>query len=130
MFTSGLKTAAFDRNNQGLEFKMSDMDNTNGAVGPGGMGPSGFATYQPTEKNISGKSKTRPKSLTEVAHIIYKMSGASDAALSDSGGSDIAPGTVDQLKYTSQSGPTLEQESADREELKNRRKALIKTRTK
>ena len=121
MFTKGFKTAAFDHNNQGLEFKMSDMGNP--MIGPGGMGPSGDETYQPIEPSKKGGRRKRSK--PELAQLVFDKLGA---GLSDSGGSDIASGTVDQLKWTSESGPTLEQESDDRKALQNRRKAYLKSR--
>lgn len=123
MFTKGFKTAAFDHNNQGLEFKMGDMGNPN--VGPGGMGPSGDETYQPVEKNAKGQPKlSRKAEARKAINALYKMG----AGLSDSSGSDIASGGVDQLKWTSENGPNLEQEADDRKEQKNRRKAFIKSR--
>jgi hypothetical protein len=121
MFTRGFKTAAFDHNNQGLEFKMSDPGQPN--VGPGGMSPSGVPSYQPVEEGTKGGKKLK-RTAKQVAQLMYKIS----AGLSDSGGSDIASTTVDQLKWTSQSGPTLEEEADDRKALKNRRKAYIKAR--
>jgi hypothetical protein len=130
MFTLGFsKTAAFDHNNQGLEFKMSDMGSGN--VGAGGMAPSGIPSYQPFDNNKEGGGqKLSRKARARMAiNAMYKFSsGMSDAGLSDSGGSDIASGTVDQLKWTSQNGPTLEQEADDRKEQKNRRKAYLKSR--
>lgn len=123
------KAAAFDHNNQGLEFKMSDMGNP--AVGPGGMGPSGDETYQPAEPTAKGKTKADKQEMARrIIGKLYKMSSGENAALSDSGGSDIASTTVDQLKYTFQNGPTLEQEAADNKEQKNRRKAYLRARSK
>lgn len=121
-----VKTSAFDHNNQGLEFKMSDQGNP--MVGPGGMSPSGIPSYQGADDNAKNKAGARKRSLRETAELLFnKTSGISDASLSDSGGSDIAPTTASQLKWTSQSGPTLEEEADDRKEQKNRRKTLLKT---
>jgi hypothetical protein len=123
------KSASFDHNNQGLEFKLSDTDNTNGSVGPGGMGPSGEATYQPVEPTGKGRTAVEKKALGRmIMSKLYKLGGMENAALSDSSGSGIASGTVDQLKYTTQNGPTLESEAADNKEQKNRRKSYIKAR--
>lgn len=129
MFTTGfLKVAVFDHNNQGLEFKTSDQ--TFGNVGPGGMGPSGDATYQPVEPTLKSEPKV-PKKL-QARRVIQKLykhgSGMESAALSDSGGSDIASTTVDQLKWTSKQGDTLEEEEAKDKESKNKRKSYIRAR--
>ena len=126
MFTKGFKKlAVFDHNLHGDEFKMSDMGNP--MIGPGGMGPSGDETYQPIEPSVRAyiKKKTPLKQLgRKVMDKLYKMSSAmEDAALSSGdGGLDIAGGTVDQLKWTSQNGPDLEAEADDRKELKNKQK--------
>jgi hypothetical protein len=123
MFTKGFKIAAVGHNNQGLEFKTSDMGTGN--TGPGGMAPSGIPSYQPFSADPKGDAKLNRKARARAAiQSMYKMS----AGLSDSGGSDIASGTVDQLKWTSQNGPNLEQEADDRKEQKNRRKSYIKSR--
>lgn len=116
MFTHGFKTAAFDHNNQGLEFKMSDQGQPN--VGPGGMAPSGIPSYQPYEKGDGLSKKKGKRSLREVTQIIQKISAA-----------DIAPTTVSQLKWTfEQDAETPEQTSDRLAEEKNRRKAYIKAR--
>lgn len=127
MFTKGFKTAAFDHNNQGLEFKMGDMGNP--MVGPGGMGPSGDETYQPAGKLIKKEDKkvTARKAIQAMYKLGgYESGGINDGGLSDSSGSDIASSTVNQLKWTSQNGPNLEQEADDRKEQKARRKSYLK----
>ena len=126
MFTLGFKTAAFDHNNQGLEFKMSDMGSGN--QGAGGMAPSGIPSYQPFSASPKGEAKLNRKARARMAiNAMYKMSEVT-CGFSDSGGSDIASSTVNQLKWTSQNGPNLEQEADDRKEQKNRRKSYIKSR--
>jgi len=135
MFTVGFKKSAnaFDHNNQGLEFRMSDFGNP--MIGPGGMGPSGDETYQPIEPSVKGYMKKK-KSLKEMGRAamqkFYKLSSdMNDGGLSSGGGGlDIAPTTVDQLKWTSSNGPDLEAEADDRQEQRNRRKALLKSRKK
>lgn len=125
MFTLGFrKTAAFDHNNQGLEFKMGDMGNP--MVGPGGMGPSGDETYQPADKLVKGNLKVTAR---KAIQAMYKVSEV-QCGLSDSGGSDIASSTVNQLKWTSQNGPDLEQEADNRKEQRNRYKQLNRARGK
>jgi hypothetical protein len=125
MFTKGFfKTAAFDHSSSGQEYKMSDMGSGN--TGAGGMAPSGIPSYQPFENNEKGgqPKMSRKARARMTINAMYKFS----AGLSDSGGSDIASGTVDQLKWTSENGPSLEQEADDRKEQKNRRKAYLKSR--
>lgn len=125
MFTKGFKTAAFDHNNQGLEFKMSDMGNP--MIGPGGMGPSGDETYQPLGAKEKALMKHKKRSKQELAQLVYEKlgSGMEDAALSSGGGgSDIASTLATQAKYTFQNGPDLEAEADDRKEQKNRYKKI------
>lgn len=123
MFTLGFKKqAAFDHSSSGQEYKMSDTGSGN--TGAGGMAPSGIPSYQPFENNEKGGQKMSRKAKARMAiQAMYKLG----AGLSDSGGSGIASGSVDQLKYTSQNGPGLEQEADDRKEQKNRRKAYLKS---
>lgn len=64
MFSLGFeKIAQFDHNNQGLEYGMSDTNNSTADVGPGGMTPAGLESYQPIMKqpqaSPSGKIKNR-----------------------------------------------------------------------
>ena len=130
-FMSGFKkTADMDHNNQGLEFHTSDMGNP--MIGPGGMGPSGDETYQPLDPTIKGNAAATNKKIMakKIMTKLYKQgSGMEDAALSSGGlGSDIAPTTVEQLKWTSSWGPNQEDEAADRQEQKNRRKQYLKAR--
>ena len=106
---------------------MSDMGTGN--TGAGGMAPSGIPSYQPFENNEKGGGpKLSMKARARMAiNAMYKQAGMENAGLSDSGGSGIASGTADQLKWTSQNGPTLEQEADDRKELKNRRASYLKS---
>jgi hypothetical protein len=132
MFTSGLrKTSSFDHNNMGLEYKMSDFGSSNS--GAAGMAPTAIPEYQPSDRSSQAKGpkmSARAKARAIIDRLFIKIgSGMDDAGLSSGGGgSDIAPTTVDQLKWTSQNGPNLEQEADDRKELKNRRKAYLKAR--
>lgn len=113
MFTLGFKkVASFDHNNQGLEFKMSDIGNP--MIGPGGMGPSGDETYQPLDKNLAKPVK---KSLFAKAQQLFGKTADAPA--------QAESGLVDQLKWDS-SSDTLEDEDTKRKEAKNRRKAYVR----
>jgi hypothetical protein len=126
MFVEGFKLAAFDHNNQGLEFKMDDFNTGN--TGAGGMAPSGIPRYQPVSTgDLQGGKKKPKRTLASVADMIFKYSsGMEDAALSSGSISQDGSDQVNQLKSTFSNGPTLEQEATQRKEQKNRRKAYVK----
>ena len=71
MFHLGFTKVAYDgSNNQGLEMKNSDTNNSTANVGPGGMAPQGFETYEPTgkqpaEKDTKTKKKAKGKPMDE-----------------------------------------------------------------
>lgn len=88
------------------------------------MGPSGDETYQPSSKTVSAKKEDRAVTARKVMNKLYKFG----AGLSDSGGSDIASGTVDQLKWTPENDISQEKEADDRKELKNKRKSYLRAR--
>ena len=109
---------------------MSDMGNP--MVGPGGMGPSGLETYQPVEPSKKNGQKPHKRSKKELAQLVFdKLGGAFQAGLSDSSGSDVDPGMVDQLKWTSETGINTPEQDLDKaKEMKNRRKRYLQSRGK
>lgn len=61
MFHLGFKKIAYDgTNNQGLEMKNSDTNNSTANVGPGGMAPQGLEAYEPTGSSVKDE-KTKKK---------------------------------------------------------------------
>jgi hypothetical protein len=80
VFNLGFVKVAYDgTNNQGLEFKNSDTNNSTANVGPGGMTPQGFETYEPTgespKKGKAGsKKKDDPKPMDEKETALFLVS--------------------------------------------------------
>lgn len=111
MFTLGFtKIADFGSNNQGLEYKMSDDNNTTSNVGPGGMSPQGIESYQPipklqeaTPKNIKNKNKKKQEDFDVASFLMQK--GASVRGNAGASDQKDVPGftnnTTQALKYDS-----------------------------
>jgi len=131
MFTVGFKkTAEFDHNNQGLEFRMSDTTNASANVGPGGMSPQGIESYQPVDDNkeqpTNKKKKFKDRAL--VSFLMAKSAGADSLrSIVDGSGTGSPETLTSQLKWTSES-PDMNQEevSSKAKEESNRYKKYLK----
>lgn len=102
--TGFTKHADFDHNNQGLEFKMSDTSNLYGA-GPGGMGPSGYATYEGNAELKPDGTKVTKNSKLHLKEIARRVAMGKIATID--GVPDSLPAVMGYVGSSGQGASTL-----------------------
>lgn len=130
MFSIGFAKIANSHSNQGFEKQKADNDNTNGSVGPGGMGTPGIERYEPLE--AGNKNPTNPKKkLTnvQVAQLfMQKGASASVGLMMDrwEGGGTGADALSGQLKWDTSTPDAHPQDAIEKTKRYNKKKKYIR----
>lgn len=122
------KIALGGHNNQGLEFKNMDTEPQSN-VGPGGMAPTGIASYQPLDSAMEKTKRGKKASDVQAAQFMFgKIAEAMQDSILTGKSSDIANTVANQLKWTSDNGSDYTDKIGDTREQRARDKKFARFR--